>query len=57
MDVLVTPTEKVDDDIPQDRAEYLRKQKETVWIHRLATLQPLGMNYIARDTQVRTGAR
>ena len=47
------PLEKIDDRIPKKEAETILKEKETMWIRRLCTLQPWGMNYIPIDTHSR----
>ena len=51
--LVVTPLEKIRDDIQPREAESLLQQREELWISRLATLQPVGMNMLARDTQQR----
>ena len=47
----VTPLEKISDEIHPREAEVKLQQREELWIARLATLQPVGMNMLARDTQ------
>ena len=51
----VTPVEKVSDDISPREAEKELQRLETLWILRLATQQPLGMNLLVHvhDTQSR----
>ena len=49
----VTPVEKVSDDISPKEAEGELQRLETLWILRLATQQPMGMNFLVQDTQSR----
>ena len=48
------PLEKVADSLTAKEAESALKKLETLWIRRLSTLQPYGMNYIPIDTTNRT---
>ena len=46
--------EQVPENISNREAELKLKELETLWIQRLCTLQPWGINYIERDTDIRT---
>ena len=53
-DLRVIPLQQVDGNMPLPLAEEKLQQLETLWISRLATMQPLGMNFIQSDSQRRT---
>ena len=53
-DLKVIPLQQVDGYLPLPQAEAKLQQLETLWISRLATMQPLGMNLIRSDSQRRT---
>ena len=48
------PLEKVDDRMSKRDAEQELKRIETLWIRKLSTMQPWGMNYLEVDITVRT---
>ena len=48
----VTPLERISDDLNLRDAEQKLQEIEELWIRRLATLQPVGMNMISRDRQI-----
>ena len=52
-DIIFHPIATIDIHIPIKEAENLLQSLETVWIKRLASLQPLGLNYILEDKQSR----
>ena len=51
---LYIPLQQVDERLSQPTAELKLQQLETLWIKRLATMQPKGMNYVLKDTETRT---
>ena len=53
-DVRVIPLQQVDPKLPIQEAKQKLQCLETLWIRRLATMQPLGMNFILIDSQHRT---
>ena len=52
-DIIFHPIAAINVRIPIKDAESILKSLETVWIKRLATLQPLGLNFFLVDTQSR----
>ncbi len=53
-DLKVIPLQQVHDNLTLPQAERKLQRLETLWISRLATMQPLGMNFIRSDSQRRT---
>ena len=49
-----TPLDKVSDDLSKRDAESLLKIRETLWIRKLCSMQPWGMNCYEVDDNVRT---
>ena len=52
--LVFTPIEGVSDHLPKREAEEKLKILETLWIRKLCSMQPWGMNYLEIDTQTRT---
>ena len=49
-----TPIQQVPTNLTNREAETRLKELETLWIRRLCSIQPWGMNYIERDIEQRT---
>lgn len=52
-DMTVLPLEKISDEIDAESAEELLQEAETMWIQRLNTRLPRGLNVVVRDTTSR----
>eukprot|EP00731_Ephydatia_muelleri_P027522 Em0019g395a len=52
-DVRFLPLATVSDDLTPSEAEIQLKSVETMWIQRLGSMQPIGLNYILVDTETR----
>ena len=52
-DMRFQPLAKVGDDLTPSEAETQLKKLETMWIKRLGTMQPIGLNYVLEDTHQR----
>ena len=52
-DMRFQPLAKVGDDLTPSEAETQLKKLETMWIKRLGTMQPVGLNYVLEDTRQR----
>ena len=48
------PIDTVDEHLSAREAEVQLKKLETLWIRKMCSLQPWGMNYLEIDTEVRT---
>ena len=54
-DMRFQPLAKVGDDLTPSEAETQLKKLETMWIRRLGTMQPIGLNYVLEDTRQSIG--
>ena len=52
-DVRFQPLAKISDELTPSEAETQLKSTETMWIKRLGTMQPVGLNYILEDREQR----
>ena len=52
-DVRFQPLAKISDELSPSEAETQLKSTETMWIKRLGTMQPVGLNYILEDREQR----
>ena len=53
LDVRFLPLATVSEDLTSSEAEIQLKSVETMWIQRLGSMQPIGLNYILVDTETR----
>lgn len=53
-DLQITPIQQVSETITLTAAELELQKLEALWIKRLATMQPRGMNFVLQDSESRT---
>jgi len=53
-DVRVIPLQQIDGKLLLEEAKRKLQYLKTLWTKRLAIMQPLGMNFVLKDTQQRT---